>query len=171
MLLPWVYGRFHNVGYNMITALIFPVGHSHLHVSHLQAIQDLERTLKFPWTNLFAYTMPEIALTAVASYGHRVSLWEPGPNQSLGLAGEGCSCVLKMGWTQLGPPQTWHLKTVALSVQQLSFPYTFLEKGMATRSSILAWRIPWTEEPGGYSAWDCKESGPTERLTFSLFSH
>ena len=26
-----------------------------------------------------------------------------------------------------------------------------LEKGMATLSSILAWRIPWTEEPGGYS--------------------
>jgi len=25
----------------------------------------------------------------------------------------------------------------------------FLEKGMATHSSILAWRIPWTEEPGG----------------------
>ena len=24
-----------------------------------------------------------------------------------------------------------------------------LEKGMATRSNILAWRIPWTEEPGG----------------------
>ena len=24
-----------------------------------------------------------------------------------------------------------------------------LEKGMATYSSILAWRIPWTEEPGG----------------------
>ena len=24
-----------------------------------------------------------------------------------------------------------------------------LEKGMATRFSILAWRIPWTEEPGG----------------------
>ena len=24
-----------------------------------------------------------------------------------------------------------------------------LEKGMATNSSILAWRIPWTEEPGG----------------------
>ena len=25
-----------------------------------------------------------------------------------------------------------------------------LEKGMATHSSILAWRIPWTEEPGGH---------------------
>ena len=24
-----------------------------------------------------------------------------------------------------------------------------LEKGIATHSSILAWRIPWTEEPGG----------------------
>ena len=27
--------------------------------------------------------------------------------------------------------------------------YNPLEKGMATHSSILAWRIPWTEEPGG----------------------
>ena len=27
---------------------------------------------------------------------------------------------------------------------------------MATYSSILAWRIPWTEEPGGYSPWGCK---------------
>ena len=32
-----------------------------------------------------------------------------------------------------------------------------LEKGMATHSSILAWRIPWTEEPGGYSPWCHKE--------------
>ena len=27
-----------------------------------------------------------------------------------------------------------------------------LEKGMATDSSILAWRVPWTEEPGGLQA-------------------
>ena len=27
-----------------------------------------------------------------------------------------------------------------------------LEKGMATHSSILAWRPPWTEKPGSYSA-------------------
>ena len=26
-----------------------------------------------------------------------------------------------------------------------------LEEGMATHSNILAWRIPWTEEPGGLS--------------------
>ena len=32
-----------------------------------------------------------------------------------------------------------------------------LEKEMATHSSILAWRIPWTEEPGRlYSPWGCK---------------
>ena len=38
-----------------------------------------------------------------------------------------------------------------------------LEKGMATNSSILAWRIPWTEEPGRlYSPWGCKESDTTE---------
>ena len=31
------------------------------------------------------------------------------------------------------------------------------EHGMATHSSILAWRIPWTEEPGGlYSPWGRK---------------
>ena len=32
-----------------------------------------------------------------------------------------------------------------------------LEMGMATHSSILAWRIPWTGEPAGYSPWSCKE--------------
>ena len=33
-------------------------------------------------------------------------------------------------------------------VQSLGFKDP-LEEGMATHSSILAWRIPWTEEPGG----------------------
>ena len=28
-----------------------------------------------------------------------------------------------------------------------------LEEGMATHSSILAWKVPWTEEPEGYSPW------------------
>ena len=31
-----------------------------------------------------------------------------------------------------------------------------LEKGMATHSSILAWRIPWTDKPGSYSQWGCR---------------
>ena len=33
-------------------------------------------------------------------------------------------------------------------VQYLSWE-DCLEKGMATHSSILAWRVPWTDEPGG----------------------
>ena len=40
-----------------------------------------------------------------------------------------------------------------------------LEEGMVTHSSILAWRIPRTEEPGGYSSWGRKESDMTESLT------
>ena len=41
-----------------------------------------------------------------------------------------------------------------------------LEKGMATCSSILAWRTPWIEEPGGlHSTWCHKELDMTERLT------
>ena len=36
------------------------------------------------------------------------------------------------------------------------------EKEMTTHSSILAWRIPWTEEPGRYSLWGCKELEMTE---------
>ena len=57
-----------------------------------------------------------------------------------------------------------------------------LEKEMATHSSILAWKIPWTEEPGGESPGEShgrksligssprgpKELDTTERLHFSL---
>ena len=40
-----------------------------------------------------------------------------------------------------------------------------LEEEMATHSSILAWRIPQTEEPSGYSPWSCKELDTTEQPT------
>ena len=33
-----------------------------------------------------------------------------------------------------------------------------LEKEMATHSSILAWEIPWTEEPGGLQSMDLQKS-------------
>ena len=45
-----------------------------------------------------------------------------------------------------------------------------LEKEMATHSSILAWKIPWTEDPGGlYNPWGHKESYTTERLTHATW--
>ena len=50
-------------------------------------------------------------------------------------------------------------------VQPLSWKDS-LEKRMATHSSALAWRIPWTEEPSGLSPWGCTELDKTERLHF-----
>ena len=42
-----------------------------------------------------------------------------------------------------------------------------MEKEMATRSSTLAWKIPWMEEPSaGYYPWGPKESDMTEKLHF-----
>ena len=40
-----------------------------------------------------------------------------------------------------------------------------LEVETATHSSILAWRILWMQEPGGYSPWGRTESDATERLS------
>ena len=39
------------------------------------------------------------------------------------------------------------------------------EKGMALHSSILAWRIPWTEEPGRLQSMGSQRVNTTERLT------
>ena len=48
-----------------------------------------------------------------------------------------------------------------------------MEKGTATHSSILAWRIPWTEEPGGLQSIGRKELDTTEATEqqHSLKSH
>ena len=43
-----------------------------------------------------------------------------------------------------------------------------LKKGMATHSSILVWRISWTEEPGSYSPWGHKELDTTEQPTLCI---
>ena len=40
-----------------------------------------------------------------------------------------------------------------------------LKKGMAIHSSILAWRIPWTEEPGGLQSMGVAKNYTAERLT------
>ena len=50
-------------------------------------------------------------------------------------------------------PIAWAVKNLAVMqgtwVQSLGQENP-LEKGMATHCNILAWRIPWTEEPGGF---------------------
>ena len=37
-----------------------------------------------------------------------------------------------------------------------------LEEGMATHSSIIAWRIPWTEEPGGLHSMGSQRVGQSD---------
>ena len=43
-----------------------------------------------------------------------------------------------------------------------------MEKEMATHSSILAWKIPWTEESGGVQSMGCKEPDMTEHMAHML---
>ena len=44
-----------------------------------------------------------------------------------------------------------------------------LEKGMAIHSSILAWRIPWTEEPGGLQSMGSQKSPYVTIPTYSSY--
>ena len=51
----------------------------------------------------------------------------------------------------------------------LSLGWEDLEKEMGTHSSILAWKILWTEEPGGLQSWGRKEAERLSGLTFFHF--
>ena len=42
------------------------------------------------------------------------------------------------------------------------FLFSWMEKGMAAHSNILAWRIPWTAEPGGLQATGSQRVGPRD---------
>ena len=46
-----------------------------------------------------------------------------------------------------------------------------LEEGTATLSSILAWKLSWTEDPGGPQFIGCKESGTPEMTEHSMAQH
>ena len=53
-------------------------------------------------------------------------------------------------------------------LEMLRSQMIILSLAMATFSSTLAWRIPWTEEPGGLQSMGSQESDTTERLTHSV---
>ena len=53
------------------------------------------------------------------------------------------------------------VKTLPTNVGDAEDTGLFLEKGMATHSSILAWRIPWTEEAGGLQFMESQTIGGT----------
>ena len=58
-----------------------------------------------------------------------------------------------------------------LSDFTFSFHFHALEKEMAPHSSVLAWRLPGTGEPGGLQSMGSQESDTTEQLALSLSQH
>ena len=69
-----------------------------------------------------------------------------------GAVGRRADIIMSSEWSPRGFPggSAWriHLQMQEMRIQSLGWEEP-LEKGMATHSSILAWRIPWAEEPGG----------------------
>ena len=76
----------------------------------------------------------------------------PGMRATPGLGrspGEGIGNPLQYSWVPLVAQMVKYLPAIRETwVQPLSWEDA-LQEGMATHSSTLAWRIPWTEEPGG----------------------
>ena len=70
--------------------------------------------------------------------------------------GEGIGYLFQYAWVSLlaqmvmNPPALWETWVQSLGWEDA------LEKGKVTHSSILAWRIPWTEEPGRLVHWVTK---------------
>ena len=60
----------------------------------------------------------------------------------------------------MGLPRWHNSKELACPCRRPRF--NLLEEEMATHASVLAWKIPWTEEPVDYSPWGRKESDTTE---------
>ena len=77
-----------------------------------------------------------------------------------------CLRTIVMAPMVKNPPEMQEIQVQSLGHEEP------LEKGMATNSSIPAWRIPWFEEPGGLQTNSrChKESDTTEQLTLVRFS-
>ena len=92
------------------------------------------------WASLVAQTVKNPPLIA----GDRGSI--PGSQSS---PGEGISCPLQYCCASLVVQMVRNLPAMQETwVQSLGWEDP-LEKGKATHCSILAWRIPWTEEPDG----------------------
>ena len=78
---------------------------------------------------------------------------EPQRLEDVQYATEGASLVAQMVKNR---PSVWETQVPSLGQEDP------LEKGMATHSSFPAWRIPWTEEPGGLQSQEGhKELDPT----------
>ena len=62
-------------------------------------------------------------------------------------------------------PTKWEAQVQTLGREDL------LEKEMVTHSSILAWKIPWREEPGGLQSMGSQRVGHDFTFTFTLWKN
>ena len=89
----------------------------------------------------------------------------PGSGRS---AGEGIGYPLQYCWASLVAQLVKNLPAMRETwVRSLGWEDT-LEKGKATHPSILAWKTPWTDKPGGPRSMGHVESDVTERLILPL---
>ena len=115
---------------------------------------------QYSWASLVAQTVKKSACNAE----------DPGSIPGSGRSpGEGIGYPLQYSWASLvaqtvkNPPgtrETW--------VRSLGQEYP-LEKGMATHSSTLAWRIPLTEAPGGLQSMGSQMTDQLSTCTYLLF--
>ena len=80
----------------------------------------------------------------------------------LRMANACCVCLLLITWASLAAQMVKNPPAMQETWVRSPGQEDPLEKGIATHSSILAWRIPWTEEPGGLQSVSHKESDMTE---------
>ena len=89
-----------------------------------------------------------------------LNVGEPGSIPGSGSSpGEGIGYPLQYSWASLVAQTVKNLPAMWETwVQSLGWEDP-LEEGMATHSSILPWRIPWTEEPGGLQSMGSQRVG------------
>ena len=113
--------------------------------------EGIDYPLQYSWASLVAQLVKN--LPAVSETG-----FDPGLGRS---SGEGIGYPLQYSWASL-VVQTVKNPTAMLDCRSGFDPWLRkipLEEGMATHSSILAWRIPWTEEPGRLRSMGMQRAG------------
>ena len=81
--------------------------------------------------------------------------------------GEGIDYPLQYSWASLVAQTVKNLPTMQDTWVRSLGQEDRMAKGMAIHSSILAWRVPWTEEPGGLQSMGHKESDMMKQLTYN----
>ena len=79
------------------------------------------------------------------------------------LSAQFINCFYSVGFVKNPPANAGNMRDMG-SIPGLG---KSLEEGMSAHSSTLAWRIPRTQEPGGYSPQGCTELDTTERLSIA----